>query len=77
MCSGVMVITPTITAWPVSMAITASRAAGTVAIRRPTTSGEAGRTVSAPMVPSTSSGSGRSQSWVAVRPMMKSTKPSR
>ena len=77
MCSGVMVITPTITAWPVSMAITASRAAGTVAIRRPTTLSGAGRAAALPTVPSTSSGSGRSHVWVTVSPMTNRTMPSR
>ena len=68
MCSGVAVITVTITIWPTSMASRASRASGRAAIRRITVAGDAGRGASEPIVPSTSSGSGRSPTWVMASP---------
>ena len=69
MCSGVAVITVTITVWPTSMASRARRASGMAAMRRTTLAGDAGRGASAPIVPSTSSGSGRSHVCVMASPV--------
>ena len=70
-------MTATMTICPTSMASRARRAAGTAAIRRITAAGEAGRGASAPIVPSTSNGSGRSQVCVIASPARNVAEPSK